>query len=62
MEGHVCNICGACYKHAPNLANHKKLHSGETKCQICQKILANPGSLRRHIEHIHEYNMQPIAK
>lgn len=51
----VCNICGSSYKHASNLANHKQLHTGRTRCKICNKVLANPASLKRHLEYIHEF-------
>ncbi|KAK1159700.1 zinc finger protein 408-like [Acipenser oxyrinchus oxyrinchus] len=54
----VCDQCGKAYARRPSLRIHKEIHRmkelnlGNTKtckCAVCDKELANPGSLRNHM-------------
>lgn len=49
----VCNICNASYKHSPNLSAHKKLHTGETLCPVCQKAFSRKSNAMRHLAVAH---------
>lgn len=48
-----CDICGAVYKHAPNLTAHKKIHLGETRCNMCSKVLSRKSNFHRHLMMVH---------
>ncbi|XP_049800752.1 broad-complex core protein isoforms 1/2/3/4/5-like isoform X7 [Schistocerca nitens] len=48
-----CDICGAAYRHAANLTSHKKIHSGETLCALCNKVLSRKSNFRRHMKLVH---------
>lgn len=48
-----CDICGAVYKHAPNLTAHKKIHLGETRCDLCHKVLSRKSNFHRHLMMVH---------
>lgn len=53
-----CDICGAVYKHAPNLTAHKKIHLGETRCDQCNKVLSRKSNYHRHLMMVHGIVMQ----
>ncbi|KAL1457791.1 hypothetical protein WDU94_007985 [Cyamophila willieti] len=48
-----CDICGASYKHLRNLRAHCHLHTGKTKCDLCNKVLCNRSYFRKHLLHQH---------
>ncbi|XP_049775489.1 protein bric-a-brac 2-like isoform X5 [Schistocerca cancellata] len=48
-----CDICGAAYRYAKNLSSHKKIHSGETVCKLCNKVLSRTSNFQRHMKLVH---------
>ncbi|CAH0389754.1 unnamed protein product [Bemisia tabaci] len=48
-----CTLCGASYKHLRNLRAHLHLHSGLTKCKLCNKVLCNRSYYRKHMKQQH---------
>ncbi|XP_026679287.1 zinc finger protein 586-like [Diaphorina citri] len=48
-----CDKCGASYKHLRNLRAHCHLHTGKTKCDLCNKVLCNRSYFRKHLLHQH---------
>lgn len=41
--------CGKSFYSSKSLIMHKKIHSGLTKCNICDAILSRTYSLKRHL-------------
>jgi hypothetical protein len=50
---HHCNICGKSYGHQTSLVHHQKVHSGETTCAICNKVLNRTFDLKMHLSFVH---------
>lgn len=53
---HRCNICGKSYGHQTSLVHHQKVHSGETTCTICNKVLNRIFDLKMHLSFVHGIN------
>jgi uncharacterized Zn-finger protein len=49
----VCKECGLSYRQNKNLLAHKKIHLGETRCYLCNKVLSRKSHVIRHLLHIH---------
>ena len=55
----ACKICGKTYASSLSLRNHVRLnHEGKKpppeKCPHCEKIFKGIGTLKRHIDNVHE--------
>jgi hypothetical protein len=51
-----CNVCGKSYGHHRSLMHHQKVHSGETTCAICNKVLNRIFDLKMHLSFVHGIN------
>jgi hypothetical protein len=51
-----CNFCGKSYGHHTSLMHHQKVHSGETTCVICNKVLNRIFDLKMHLSFVHGIN------
>ncbi|XP_011506164.1 PREDICTED: zinc finger and BTB domain-containing protein 49 isoform X3 [Ceratosolen solmsi marchali] len=49
-----CRICWKGFKHPISLTLHKDLHTGQTRCPICQRIFSRSYDMRVHLLRIHE--------
>uniref|UniRef100_H3BHN7 Zinc finger protein 408 n=1 Tax=Latimeria chalumnae TaxID=7897 RepID=H3BHN7_LATCH len=65
-----CDECGKTFARRPSLRIHKKIHRMKElnlenpkacKCVICEKELANPGSLRNHMRQMPELRRHLIS-
>ncbi|CAF1576356.1 unnamed protein product [Didymodactylos carnosus] len=55
-------ICQKCYTQSSNLCRHKRVHSREIKCNICQHIFANGQFFMRHKKLcIEKHNVHPSS-
>lgn len=50
---YVCDICGKRYVHHRSLNDHKKSHTGATRCQVCKKSFSKVANLRAHVQAQH---------
>nr|CAD7456644.1 unnamed protein product [Timema tahoe] len=48
-----CEVCGKSFKHRASRYNHMARHLGTTQCHICQTVLGQKNSYRRHMKHVH---------
>ena len=53
---HHCKICGKSYGHQTSLLHHLKVHSGETTCPICSKVLNRIFDLKMHLNLVHGFD------
>lgn len=49
-----CRICWKGFKHPISLTLHKDLHTGQTRCPICQRIFSRAYDMRVHLLRIHK--------
>lgn len=49
-----CRICCKGFKHPISLTLHKDLHTGQTRCPICQRIFSRSYDMRVHLFRIHK--------
>ncbi|XP_058804809.1 protein abrupt-like isoform X2 [Phymastichus coffea] len=49
-----CRICWKGFKHPISLTLHKDLHTGQTRCPICQRIFSRSYDMRVHLLRIHK--------
>ncbi|XP_043240052.1 protein tramtrack, beta isoform-like isoform X4 [Amphibalanus amphitrite] len=59
--GGTCHICGKRYSWRAHLVAHMKMHSGETRCSMCQKAFASMRNLRRHMIRRHDMSCEEVA-
>ncbi|XP_037076870.1 zinc finger protein 846-like [Pollicipes pollicipes] len=48
-----CRHCGKVYTHPASLNKHLKVHSGDTVCHMCGRVLASRSNLRIHLREVH---------
>ncbi|XP_050448203.1 broad-complex core protein isoforms 1/2/3/4/5-like isoform X2 [Cataglyphis hispanica] len=48
-----CRICWKGFKHPMSLTLHKDLHTGQTRCPICQRIFSRSYDMKAHLLRIH---------
>lgn len=51
-----CRICWKGFKHPMSLTLHKDLHTGQTRCPICQRIFSRSYDMKAHLLRIHKYH------
>nr|CAD7201682.1 unnamed protein product [Timema douglasi] len=51
-QRYPCKVCGQSYRHTTSLYNHMKIHSGETICQLCDKVYSRKGHLNPFMAYI----------
>ncbi|KAM0724428.1 Broad-complex core protein isoform 6 [Formica fusca] len=49
-----CRICWKGFKHPMSLTLHKDLHTGQTRCPICQRIFSRSYDMKAHLLRIHK--------
>lgn len=49
-----CRICWKGFKHPMSLTLHKDLHTGQTRCPICQRIFSRSYDMKTHLLRIHK--------
>ncbi|KAL6442188.1 hypothetical protein ACFW04_002459 [Cataglyphis niger] len=49
-----CRICWKGFKHPMSLTLHKDLHTGQTRCPICQRIFSRSYDMKAHLLRIHQ--------
>ncbi|CAF4913224.1 unnamed protein product [Pieris macdunnoughi] len=63
---HTCNMCGHRDTTLGKLRNHiKKAHSGQHKCELCDKVFRDKTSLRKHLfihSGVKEYSCSECGK
>ncbi|XP_063232782.1 protein tramtrack, beta isoform-like isoform X2 [Bacillus rossius redtenbacheri] len=50
--------CGACtkvFKHPESLRLHRKMHTGETQCSVCNAVMSRRHELRKHMLKRHNF-------
>ncbi|CAG0921701.1 unnamed protein product [Notodromas monacha] len=52
----TCGQCGKAYVNIRSLQMHRKVHTGETTCPICHKIMNRTSDIKRHIQMVHYAN------
>ncbi|CAL8087931.1 unnamed protein product [Orchesella dallaii] len=55
---YVCDICGKRYVHHRSLNDHKKSHTGATRCPVCNKSFSKVANMRAHYAAQHGGNSQ----
>ncbi|KAH8351176.1 hypothetical protein KR084_008977 [Drosophila pseudotakahashii] len=55
----LCNQCGLCFPTAAQLTSHYRTHlpakvKSDNSCPHCEKRFTTPGTLKRHIEGVHQ--------
>lgn len=50
-----CRICWKGFKHPMSLTLHKDLHTGQTRCPICQRIFSRSYDMKAHLLRIHKH-------
>lgn len=53
---YVCDLCGKRYVHHRSLNDHKKSHTGATRCPICNKSFSKVANMRAHYSAQHMSN------
>lgn len=53
VKVYKCEKCPKSFKHPLSISQHVKIHSGETKCTICYKILSRVHDLKLHLATVH---------
>jgi hypothetical protein len=48
-----CDVCGKLMHHWKSLDLHMKIHSGETQCYLCHKVLNRSYALKLHLFKVH---------
>lgn len=48
-----CPVCEKIFQHESTLNSHLKVHTGETRCTVCGKVLSRKADLRRHARSLH---------
>lgn len=56
-----CKECGLSYRQYKNLVAHKKIHLGETRCYLCNKVLSRKSHVVRHLLNIHGIHVSSQA-
>lgn len=51
---YLCTICGKLFAHEKSYEQHKNVHTGRTKCPICDKILCRKYQLKIHLQKQHK--------
>lgn len=49
-----CRICWKGFRHPMSLTLHKDLHTGQTRCPICQRIFSRSYDMKAHLLRIHK--------
>ena len=49
----ICSTCGKAYVNIRSLQMHRKVHTGETTCPICNKVMNRTSDIKRHIQMVH---------
>ncbi|KZC06377.1 Broad-complex core protein isoform 6 [Dufourea novaeangliae] len=57
-----CRICLKGFKHPMSLTLHKDLHTGQTRCPICQRIFSRSYDMKSHLLRIHKCTLSVDAK
>ena len=52
-EMFACPVCEKVFLHESTLSSHLKVHTGETRCTVCGKVLSRRADLRRHARSVH---------
>jgi len=50
---YVCEVCNKSFDIATSLNHHMKIHTGQTSCTICGKVMSRVGHLKRHMKSVH---------
>jgi len=50
---YVCHVCNKSFDISTSLAHHMKIHTGQTSCTICGKVMSRVGHLKRHMTTVH---------
>merc|ERR1712013_322513 len=50
---YVCQVCNKAFDIATSLNHHMKIHTGQTSCTICGKVMSRVGHLKRHMKSVH---------
>lgn len=50
---YVCDVCGKRYVHHRSLNDHKKSHTGATRCPVCNKSFSKVANMRAHYQAQH---------
>jgi len=53
-----CEVCGKLMHHWKSLDLHMKIHSGETQCHLCHKVLNRSYALKLHLVKVHGISAQ----
>lgn len=48
LPPYVCDVCGKRYVHHRSLNDHKKSHTGATRCPVCNKSFSKVANMRAH--------------
>ncbi|KAJ9587694.1 hypothetical protein L9F63_018874, partial [Diploptera punctata] len=48
-----CSVCGKVFRHPKSLRQHRKTHTGETKCPVCYMVMSRKYELRVHLRKRH---------
>lgn len=57
-----CNICDKTFRHENSYVLHKNVHTGSTKCPICDKILCRKYEMKVHMQNLHGIDKIPRKK
>lgn len=57
-----CRICWKGFKHPMSLTLHRDLHTGQTRCPICQRIFSRSYDMKAHLLRIHKCTFSVDAK
>jgi len=50
---YVCQVCNKSFDISTSLNHHMKIHTGQTSCTICGKVMSRVGHLKRHMKTVH---------
>ncbi|XP_043218437.1 broad-complex core protein isoforms 1/2/3/4/5-like isoform X19 [Amphibalanus amphitrite] len=49
-----CSVCGLPYQHLSSLNKHRKVHTGDTECPFCGRVMGSRHNLRVHVREVHK--------
>ena len=60
--GYVCSFCGNRYAYLCSLNAHLEMHSGKTKCPVCEQTFGMAYTMRRHMVRIHGMKKEEVDR